>query len=126
MNQRKLILMGLFAFLAIMLTSCGPFKIDDFYISTGCKGEGTLQIQSTNDNIKTWGTVQLSGNDMRYMAWCDGLVHEWKGTSTLKGYTIVSDPNDPLQFVLDLDEGYYYKKGTGSITTPDGKEIQLP
>jgi hypothetical protein len=59
-------------------------------------------------------------------AWCHGFRHVWVGEVTHKGYTFKSSPDDPLQFVVDRDRGYYYEKGAGTVTMPDGKAIVLP
>jgi len=34
--------------------------------------------------------------------------------------------DDPLQFKVDRDKGYYYIGGKGTVTTPKGKIIKLP
>ena len=58
--------------------------------------------------------------------WCYGAKHTWMGNLTYGDYTFDSDDNSPLQFVLDRVKGYTYLSGTGSVTKPDGKTVELP
>jgi hypothetical protein len=58
--------------------------------------------------------------------WCYGAKHTWIGNLTYGGYTFESDESNPLQFILDRDEGYSYLSGQGSVVQPDGSSVQLP
>ena len=59
-------------------------------------------------------------------AWCNGTIHVWKGKVTYEGYTFESSTDDPLQFAVDKDKGYRYVEGKGTVTTPEGKVVELP
>jgi hypothetical protein len=114
----------------ILASGCtGPFTIEDFSASNACDGQGTIEFRmeggqlraTTRDDVQTF--MRQSGMPS---VWCHGLRHVWIGEATLEGYTFDSSPDDPLQFVVDRDKGYYYEQGTGSVTTPDGEVVTLP
>ena len=117
----------------ILASACakGPFTIKDenFAASNVCDGEGVLELRMEGGEL----TVAARGDIQTFMrqsgfpsAWCHGLRHVWIGEATHAGYTFESSPDDPLQFVVDRDKGYYYEQGTGTITTPDGEVVTLP
>jgi predicted component of type VI protein secretion system len=58
--------------------------------------------------------------------WCYGAKHTWMGNLTYGDYTFDSDDNSPLQFILDRVKGYIYLSGTGRVTQPNGKTVELP
>ncbi|MGD8902237.1 MAG: FHA domain-containing protein [Anaerolineae bacterium] len=58
--------------------------------------------------------------------WCYGAKHTWIGSLTYGGYTFESDPDTPLQFILDRDEGYSYLSGRGRVVQSDGSSVELP
>jgi hypothetical protein len=117
----------------ILASACakGPFAIKDesFAASDACDGEGVLELRMEGGELKI-----TSRDDMQIFmrqsglpsAWCHGLRHVWIGEATHAGYTFESSPDDPLQFVVDRDKGYYYEQGTGTVTTPDREIVTLP
>ena len=116
----------------ILASACtGSFTIEDedFTASNACDGEGTLEFRmesgelrvTARDDVQTF--MRQSGMPS---AWCHDLRHVWIGEATYAGYTFKSSPDDPLQFVVDRDKGYYYEQGTGTVTTPDGEVVTLP
>lgn len=126
----------LFAISLVMLilaSACagGTFTIEDgsFKASNACDGEGTLEWRMQSGKV----AVTARGNVQTFMrqagmpsAWCNGLRHVWIGEVTHAGYTFESSSDNPLQFVVDSDKGYYYEQGTGTVTTPDGEVVTLP
>jgi hypothetical protein len=58
--------------------------------------------------------------------WCYGAKHTWIGNLTYGGYTFESDSDTPLQFILDIEEGYSYLSGEGRVVQPDGSGVKLP
>ena len=54
-----------------------------------------------------------------------GARHVVKGKLTMKGYTIISDPQYPLIFRLVRGEGYVYEQGRGIVITPSNKRVEL-
>ena len=108
-----------------------PFTIknESFAASNACDGEGVLEFKTENGDL----TATARGDIKTFMrqsglpsAWCHGFRHVWIGESTYAGYTFNSDPDDPLQFVVDRDKGYYYEQGTGTVTLPNGSVVTLP
>ena len=64
--------------------------------------------------------------DGNWAIFCYGAKHKWIGTITYAGYTFASDQTDPLQFIVDQEQGYVYVKGKGSVTLPDKTIIAFP
>lgn len=94
-----------------------------------CKNEVDVEIFIGEDGelyFLLWGemVIPLRGTD--FVLWCYGAKHTWQGEATYAGYTFESSPDDPLQFVVDRDKGYYYKQGTGTVTMPEGEVVTLP
>ncbi len=56
---------------------------------------------------------------------CVGAKHEWSGTLTFAGHTIQSDAAKPLQFSVHPVKGYVYTGGTGRVTLPEGRTVDL-
>ncbi len=116
----------------ILASACanGPFIIKDesFAASDVCDGEGTIEIRMVNGEFQATAgeDVQLEFLESGMPSiWCHGLTHVWLGTATYEGYTFESDPDDPLQFVVDRESGYRYVLGTGTVTTPNGDVVTL-
>ncbi|MFN2218696.1 MAG: FHA domain-containing protein [Anaerolineae bacterium] len=70
------------------------------------------------------GSIPIRQNGLTI--WCYGAKHTWMGNLTYGDYTFDSDDNNPLQFILDRIKGYTYLSGTGRVTQPDGKIVELP
>lgn len=133
MNPKHIIrLIAISLAIVILASACsGTFKIDDenFAASNACDGEGTLEWQMSGGQPK----ITARGEVQTFMrqsgmpsAWCHGFRHVMVGEVTHAGYTFTSSADDPLQFVVDRDKGYYYEQGTGTVTTPDGDVVSLP
>lgn len=105
------------------------FIIEDFSASNACDGKGTVELQMEDGQlIATLSDdvdIIMRTNGLPSM-WCHGLTHVWIGKGVLKKYTFDSNADDPLQFIVDKEIGYYYKQGSGSIITPEGEVIRLP
>lgn len=83
-------------------------------------------------------TVTLEGNlalrvweaspfQLKETTFAHGSTHIWMGTGNrIFGYVLDSDPNDPLVFQVDRQKGYFYVKGAGSVTMPNGTIVRLP
>lgn len=73
------------------------------------------------------GTIGLS-TDGRPALWGHGSKHMYIGEvkDIGEGYSFKSAEDDPLQFKVDKDKGYTYVKGKGTVTTPNGRVINLP
>lgn len=133
-GNRVLLLIILLAALALT-SACvgggGAFTIKDssFAASNACDGEGVLefQVRSGELRVAACGSVQASYRQSGMpSAWCHGFKHVWIGQATHAGYIFESSPDDPLQFVVDRGKGYRYERGSGTVTTPDGKVVTLP
>ena len=83
---------------------------------TGVNGD-SLQIK-VNSTIS-----MINGN---WAVFCYGAKHTWIGVLTYEGYTFASDADDPLQFQVTASQGYVYIKGIGTVTMPDGTQVNLP
>ena len=57
--------------------------------------------------------------------WYSGAIHTIKGKLSVLGYTITSDPKNPLVFKVVEGEGYVYQQGHGNIVTPSGRHVSL-
>lgn len=103
----------------------GSFTIDELEAATHCSGTGTWVILASGE-ARALGDidVHLSSAGMP-TPWCEGLVHRWPEGGEISGYEFTSDPSDPLEFTVGAD-GYVYRGGTGTVTTPEGKIIELP
>jgi len=49
----------------------------------------------------------------------------FKGRVPVNGYVFDSDKQDPLIFVALRQYGFVYLRGTGTVTSPDGKQLDL-
>jgi len=56
---------------------------------------------------------------------CVGAKHEWTGTLSFGGYSIQSDPAEPLEFSVHPAKGYIYTGGKGRVTLPNGRTVEL-
>lgn len=109
------------------VSSCGggPFTIGEWHASSSCTADGTMEILESG-NVRSLGEIQyhMSSSGMPSI-WCEGLVHRWPTTGEIEGYEFSSDPGDPLEFTVGAD-GYQYLAGAGTVTTPEGKVVELP
>lgn len=125
----KLVVIMLIVVILASGCSTGPVIIEEFSASNVCDGEGTIELQTVGGQLRATARDDVQ-TFMRQTGmpsiWCHGLKHVWIGEATLEGYTFDSSLDDPLQFVVDRDKGYYYEQGTGSVTMPDGEIIKLP
>ena len=133
MNSKTLKLFVLGLWIASFLGACasGPFAIRDknFAASDACNAEGALEFQMVGGDLRATARSGMQVDmlkDGMPSAWCHGLRHVWIGKAAHGGYTFDSAADDPLQFVVDRDKGYYYEKGSGTVTAPDGKVSKLP
>jgi hypothetical protein len=115
------------AILVFVLGACsggGPFTIE-WYSVSGCEAVGTVELLP-GAQMRTVGEIEyrFSSGGSPTM-WCEGLLHRWIGASEFEGYTFDSSEDAPLEFEVTA-EGYVYKGGTGTVTTPEGKTITLP
>ena len=118
--------------IACLISACGgPFTIkhEKFAADDACDAEGTIELRMEGGKLRS-----VTGSDFQVFmrksgfpsAWCHGVRHVWKGKATYEGYTFESSPDDPLQFVVDRSKGYVYVEGKGTVTTPEGKVVDLP
>lgn len=127
----RLLLIGLIiTFLANACTRA-PFTIEDekFVATDVCDAEGTFRMEMLRGKLKVQALTSIKAHMIKDgipSPWCHGVRHVWGGKATHGGYTFQSNADDPLQFVVDRKKGYYYEKGQGTVTTPDGKVIQFP
>jgi hypothetical protein len=112
----------------------GSFAIEDFdvfpvYDVEGCGG--FVVIDGVEDGALHLAEAEIQGmsdaalDRMWEYYWCDGIEHTWLGEITYKGYTISSDSDDPLVFSPDLGRGYLHIGGSGTVTKPDGTQVEL-
>jgi hypothetical protein len=85
----------------------------------GAQGEkiGLGETQIAIDGEIAW---QFVGN-LDY----DESTYTFVGTVRLLKHTFASSDNTPLVFKLVKDKGFVYLKGTGKVTTPEGKTIDF-
>ncbi|MDH4270717.1 MAG: carboxypeptidase-like regulatory domain-containing protein [Candidatus Aminicenantes bacterium] len=120
----------------IPLTACAsnkeaPFVIknEKFAASDVCAGEGAYELRMEKGNLMVRALEDIRVKMLKDglpSPWCHGLTHVFLGQVQYAGYVFNSSSADPLQFVVDRDKGYYYKQGTGEVTTPEGKIVALP
>ena len=131
--MRKASVIALLAVFLSTLPGCGSegFVIthEDFQASDRCEGTGTYQISVENNSIVAQAQDEIQVlmlKDGLPSIWCDGLTHQFVGTVVAFGYEFESDPTDPLEFLVDKNQGYRYVSGKGTVTDPDGKVTTLP
>ena len=64
-------------------------------------------------------TVSMVSNN-----WGVGARHTINGKINIKGYTLISDPDDALVFVM-TSKGYAYQKGRGIVMLPTSERVFL-
>ena len=106
-----------------------PYSIEseEFEASDACDAEGTYEVHTEEGRVtaKALGEIQAEFHQSAGFGvtlWCHGLRHVFSGRVEHGGYVLESDPENPLQFVVDRDLGYYYEKGAGTVTSPDGEQ----
>ena len=131
--MKKFFLTVLLIITALSLSGCGSgtFAIKDvnFQASDACDGTGTLEVFMENDSVQAKALDDIQTKLIKSgfpSMWCHGLVHQYRGTVEVSGYTFESDANDPLQFKVDRTKGFYYLSGKGTVTDPNGKVTTLP
>ena len=102
-----------------------PFAIRDEELAED-KFDCTVDIKISEEGGMLWIEGKWEVHDFKDVFWCYGAKHTWIGKVTYKGYTFVSDNNDPLQFMVTKDRGYVHVKGKGSVTLPGGSVVTLP
>ena len=131
-NLLKALLISLI--ITSVISACGePFTIKDkkFKADDVCDAIEEVKIELKMENNKlvmkplTEFHVYMRKTGMP-SAWCHGIKNIWKGKTSYAGYTFDSSKDDPLQFKVDRNKGYYYLKGERTVTRPDGKVIKLP
>jgi len=133
MNYSKGLRLLIVSLMVIVLASActGPLTIKDenFTASNVCDGEGTLELRMEGGELLMTARDELQIFMLQSgmpSSWCHGLRHIWIGEATYAGHTFKSSLDDPLQFVVDREKGYYYEQGTGTITMPEGEVVTLP
>ncbi|MBN2545518.1 MAG: hypothetical protein JXB50_06960 [Spirochaetes bacterium] len=130
----KLRLIIILASALFLMISCAEktdtllIKEEKFNIKTTCEGRGIFYISMKNKKltINALDKILYSMDDPSNMTlWCHGSIHQWQGKVKYGYYTFISSKNDPLQFIVDKNIGYYYIKGTGKVITPEGKKLKL-
>ncbi len=115
--------------LLCFVNACGTgvytIKDDNFTASDICDGQGVWVLHSEGATAQGDISVTMLKDGFPNI-WCHGLTHMWVGEATYAGYTFKSSQDDPLYFVVDRQKGYYYIKGSGTVTEPDGKVVTLP
>lgn len=128
----KIIIISLILLTFVFACGTGTYTIKDenFAATDAADGEGVLEIRESSDGVKVTaqGDVKFQWHQAGpgFTPWAHGLVHVYVGEVNYAGYTFNSSADDPLHFVVHRDRGFYYKKGAGTVTTPDGDEINLP
>jgi len=127
----RLLLIGLITFFLANACTRAPFTIEDekFVASDICDAEGKFKMVMHRGKLASQALTGIKVHmikDGLPSPWCHGVKHVWVGKATHGGYTFQSSADDPLQFVVDRNKGYYYEKGKGTVTTPNGKVIQFP
>jgi len=132
-DMKKLLRIILFTIVVANLSSCGSgtFTInnEDFQATDICDGEGTFEIYMNKGDVQVKAQNDIQTHMLKDgfpSIWCHGLTHQFIGTVSLYGFTFVSDPGEPLKFLVDRKKGYYYISGKGTITDTDGKLTTLP
>jgi hypothetical protein len=110
------------------------FAIDDFdafpvYDVEGCGGfvvidgveDGALQVAEA----EIQGMSDAALDRMWEYYWCNGIEHTWIGEITYNSYTISSASDNPLVFSPNLEKGYLHIGGSGTVTMPDGIQVEL-
>jgi hypothetical protein len=120
---------------ASVVAGCGGgdsgLTIDEpaFAASSACDGEGTYEVtmEGGSPSARAIGDVEnLMISDGLPSVWCHGLRHQFVGSVVIGGYVFGSDADDPLEFVVDREEGFHYVAGTGTVEKPDGDVVTLP
>jgi hypothetical protein len=99
----------------------GIFLLDT---TSSCGTETSITAIDGNGAATKGGTISMRNG--AWVLWCPGAKHTWIGTLIYNGYTLASDENTPLQFMVNDNLEYQYIGGKGIVTQPDGKIIVLP
>lgn len=122
---------GVILFVGCISNKEPPFVIESekFAASEVCDAEGVYELQMEKGDLTIKAREDIQINMIRDgvpSPWCHGLTHIFLGEVHYGGYIFDSSSDDPLQFVVDRDKGYYYKEGTGEVTKPEGEIVELP
>ena len=102
--------------------------MEKFQVKKICDARGVM-IFSWKDNKLYWrdkNSVHWEYEETGTTSFfCHGMIHVWEGKVKYGFYTFISSKNDPLQFIVDKNVGYYYIGGTGKVITPEGRAIKL-
>lgn len=93
----------------------------DVEVEDTCNTDAVIQ-NVDGSSFEVGGQLSIVNGVMTI--WCYDAKHTWTGTLQYAGYTFASDADNPLQFIIETD-GYHYLQGTGTVTTPDGTQVQL-
>lgn len=92
-------------------------------IKSSCSTD--VLIKGYSNGVFSIGGGSISMRDGKIALWCYGAKHKWIGKIVYADYVFESDENDPMQFEIVKDVGYRFIGGVGSITYPDGKQVEL-
>jgi len=131
--MKRLSLVVLLTIIVAALSGCGSgtftIKNKNFRATDICDGTGTLEIYMENGAVQAKAQDEIQTHMLKSgfpSVWCHGLTHQFVGTVKVSDYTFESDANEPLQFMVDRNKGFYYVSGKGTVTDPDGKVTTLP
>ncbi len=104
-----------------------PFVLEDeaFEADVTQPCDTEVLIQDYDDSVFSYGLGKVSMIDGQFAFWCYGARHTWIGTIEYEDYTFTSDENDPMQFMVVEDIGYNFIGGVGTVTYPDGSQVDL-
>jgi hypothetical protein len=113
-RRKKLAIGGKRSFCKISQSASSP---DHLIADAGNAGDdyviGLLTRMDTSQGTKKAEIVAST-------LWEYGAKHILTGEITMGGYQFVSDPNDPLVFVVVHDKGYVHLQGRGTVRDSNG------